>query len=324
MSGLEDSHDQSGVGGLSTGSLEKDKDDEDHSLSSSGEFHSAIAAAAAATPVLASPSKKRPNSAIRRRKRRIRKIDMDTDDTRLSADEIREHLHDPSDLQVRQISPSTWLPGVPVSEQPPVYPIATVDELIERSMPIERYLARPNIADDGSLCPKLLNLWLRNMAPAMGKPFAYELRTTTTPPEAAEDPDGAVEVTRRQDAGGDESVEQPSGPKLTDEEDDQTDFPPPDDDDDEQPPANDDAPMPFDDDEDNIPPPMDDESTPKEDETVGDDRTFVLVAFCCCPMHAFSICTHTLPFFRSRRFDWSLASFGFVVGFGQRLWAGLG
>ena len=43
------------------------------------------------------------------------------------------------------------------------------------SLPYERFLTRPNIADDGALDPQLLELWQKNAARLEGKPFPYEL-----------------------------------------------------------------------------------------------------------------------------------------------------
>jgi hypothetical protein len=205
------------------------------------------------------------------KRRRARRIVMDVGSTRLTSDEIRQNLADASDLEVAQVHPATWIPGVDPSQQPAVLRSRTVEERMREVMPRDVYLARPSCADDGTMDPELLRFWMRHTAPVLGKELPYELVTKEEP--APEDggkmgPGGDEDEAEFARGGQPDDEEMDEPPKLRDDQ--ETEFPPPDDQETEFPPPDDDDEVggvhPFDDEGDVPPPPRDGEM-----EEPGDD-----------------------------------------------------
>ena len=117
-------------------------------------------------------------TADRRSKRKRRKIIIDNDKTELTSEHIKNMLVDTSDIVRQNIPhPADWNPDED----------GEVDELTDpwggfnmkrrknrgivlETLPYEKLLARPNMADDGCLAPELLELWTNNAARILGKP----------------------------------------------------------------------------------------------------------------------------------------------------------
>lgn len=252
---------EAGVGGLDSSS---DEEMGTHRKSAGGDGGGAQLADEEGA---ATPATKKRRAPTRKRKRRIA---MDAGDTRMSADEIRRNLADASDLEVEQVHPATWLPGVEPDQQPKLLQRKSMEDRIREAMPLEMYLARPTCADRGDLAPALLNFWLRNNAMVLGNEFPYELQGTAAAAAAAkstgteadaeemDEDDEEAEVARRSRAEGDD--EGSAGRKRADdEEEEEPDFPQPDDDRELLSPGDDNAVVPFDDEDGVPPPPMDED-----------------------------------------------------------------
>jgi hypothetical protein len=187
--------------------------------------------------------------------RKRRKVVIDNEHTELSNQHIKNMLADTSDIvQQNRLHPSTWIPTGHNNGHDDNNYFETMahtrsdKELLLRHLPYERLFCRPAVGDDGQLAPALLDLWAKNTAPVLGKPFPYRMR------EQEEDASvESVEVARQQR----ESLEDQESVKHPMDQDD--DFPPPDDQDDVVA-MDDDAPAPFDDDDGGVTPAPQDNS----------------------------------------------------------------
>mmetsp|Transcript_7240 Transcript_7240/g.10369 ORF Transcript_7240/g.10369 Transcript_7240/m.10369 type:complete len:857 (+) Transcript_7240:255-2825(+) len=146
-----------------------------------------------------------------RRMRKRRRIIIDNDKTQLSGDHIRNMLQDTSDIVIQNIShPADCVPKSNEEEQDP-FSQPFQQKLMEHeyariitSLPYEKLLLRPNLADDGGLAPDLLELWIFNCSRAAGKKYPYAMQNevnesnkiSTETANYQEDED--VELTRRQ------------------------------------------------------------------------------------------------------------------------------
>ncbi|GAX21019.1 cohesin complex subunit SCC1 [Fistulifera solaris] len=165
--------------------------------------------------------RKRRTSKTTRKRRRIH-IDERTE---LRGTEVKASLEDTSDItNTFFVHPATWVEGVPQQGKE-----KNDRELLRSYLSFTKQFTRPAIAEDGQLAPVLLELWARNAAPVLGKPFPYD------EDQSAEN---EVELPRR---GNDD--EELSRRELVDHEmrpnldDDDALVPPPDDDED-MPPVN--------------------------------------------------------------------------------------
>jgi cohesin complex subunit SCC1 len=166
-----------------------------------------------------------------RRMRKRRKIVIDNDNTQLSAERIKSMLDDTSAIVLQgRIHPADWVEGEN-DDQPRSFDL-------RKHLSWERLLVRPGIADDGTLAPELLNLWLKNTAEARGEPKQFLLRGEAGLQQKAKNDVEQVEIAR-----GTQEEELASIPEEEEEvapmEEDEN-FPPPDDDD---------VPHPFDEDD---------------------------------------------------------------------------
>ena len=118
-----------------------------------------------------------------RRRRRKRRIEIDNDKTELSSDHIKAMLRDTSDI-VRQnrTHPADYVPQDDevngfdlIDPRPWKKPRGPYYEEVA-SLPYERLLARPNIADNGALAPELLALWDRNSSRLRGEALPFRMR----------------------------------------------------------------------------------------------------------------------------------------------------
>jgi cohesin complex subunit SCC1 len=127
---------------------------------------------------------KRKNPTGPRRKRR-RHIVIDNNNQELSKAHIKDMLSDTSDIVLQNrvhpadyITPSTTKEDSYLSRRfnlgQGLLQGATMSRI--ESLPYDVLLARPNIADDGSLAPELLALWKTNAYRLEGKPCPYRMR----------------------------------------------------------------------------------------------------------------------------------------------------
>lgn len=133
------------------------------------------------TPKSAKPRKRRESVGPKRRRKR-RRVAIDNDMTELSSEHIKNMLRDTSDIVLKhRLHPADYAPN---SENEDAVSYVQRPWKLRRgeamsaisTLPYERLLARPNIADDGALASQLLNLWIRNASRLEGKPFPYEMR----------------------------------------------------------------------------------------------------------------------------------------------------
>lgn len=194
------------------------------------------------TAIASPPNRRKRASAVGpKRMRKRRKVVIDNENTELSNQHIKNMLADTSDIVRRRMHPSAWIPGQEASTH-----TRSDKDLLFAYLSYEKLFTRPALGDDGQLAPELLELWGRNTAPILGKPFPYQMRQDTD--ESMEEEED-IEATRqqRQSVGGE-------GEPARKEEEDENDFPPPDDQD--EFPREEDEPIVW-----------DDEAVPPQDES---------------------------------------------------------
>ena len=128
------------------------------------------------------------------RPRKRRKIITDDGRTELSSDHIRTMIADTSDIcrDGDLLHPATWTDAKSNSNKSNIlwnhddtmfYDYSDMDQQRNRNCsllwntinPQERLFCRPALGDDGHLSSELLDLWSRNCAPVMNRPFSYVL-----------------------------------------------------------------------------------------------------------------------------------------------------
>lgn len=131
----------------------------------------------------ANRKRKRGPSKTTRKRRRIQ-VDERTE---LRGSEVKACLEDTSDITNDFfVHPATWVEGVrqPDRERSDI-------ELLRSHLSFLKQFTRPAVAEEGQLAPVLLELWARNAAPVLGKPFPYRRNET---------PENEIEIARRQDS----------------------------------------------------------------------------------------------------------------------------
>lgn len=124
----------------------------------------------------------------RRRRRRAdemprkrRRIVIDNDNTELSSEYIKEMLRDTSGLLLTPIHPAS-MAGPDLSAD------SSIDQVIApallENLTREELLARPSIADDGTLHPLLIQLYQRNQQVVLGDPLPFPIRGEEAKEEA--------------------------------------------------------------------------------------------------------------------------------------------
>ena len=122
--------------------------------------------------------KKKKKRSTTKRKRRRRRVEIDNGKIELDSAEIKDMLQDTSDI-VRQnrVHPADYIEDE--NEQTSIRPWkrhrGLYAELVAQ-LPYERLIARPNIADNGTLAPELLQLWDRNASRLRGEPLPFLMR----------------------------------------------------------------------------------------------------------------------------------------------------
>lgn len=160
------------------------------SFDSSTDANIANTTAETATKVDAGKGQQRP--------RKRRKIITDDGRTELSSDHIRAMIADTSDIcrNGDLLHPATWIDPLPNSSNNNIvrnkenealfYDYSDMDQQRNRNFslmwnsvtPQERLFCRPALGDDGHLSSELLDVWTRNCAPVMNRPFPYDLIDT--------------------------------------------------------------------------------------------------------------------------------------------------
>ena len=140
------------------------------------------------------------------RPRKRRKIITDDGRTELSSDHIRAMIADTSDIcrSGDFFHPATWIDPQPNSNNTNIvrchenetlfYDYSDKDPQRNRDYsmmwnsfaPQERIFCRPALGDDGHLSSELLDVWTRNCAPVMNRPFPYDLIDTEKVEEAVQ------------------------------------------------------------------------------------------------------------------------------------------
>jgi hypothetical protein len=190
------------------------------------------------TATATTPNRRKRASAVGpKRMRKRRKVVIDNENTELSNQHIKNMLADTSDIVQHRMHPSAWIPGQEASTH-----TRSDKDLLFEYLSYEKLFTRPALGDDGQLAPELLELWAKNTAPILNKPFPYRMRQETD--ESVEED---IEATRQQR----QSVDGEGEPTREEEEEDN--FPPPDDQD--EFPREDEEPMVW---EDEAMPPQDD------------------------------------------------------------------
>lgn len=165
--------------------------------------------------------RKRGPSKTTRKRRRIQ-IDERTE---LRSAEVKASLEDTSDITNGFfVHPATWIEGVRQQEQE-----KSDHELLRSHLSFTKQFTRPAVSEDGQLAPVLLELWARNSAPVIGKPFPYDNNKI---------PEHEIEVARRQngsDAGSQGNIDDDDMRRNMDDDDQMV---PQLDDDEDMPPVN--------------------------------------------------------------------------------------
>lgn len=121
------------------------------------------------------PKRRRKQPIGPRRRQKRRRLVIDNEATELSSNHIKNMLADSADLLLPDVShPADYNPQEEITTSSTKEEKSDAATIIA-SLPYERLLTRPNIADDGALDPQLLELWQKNAARLEGKPFPYEL-----------------------------------------------------------------------------------------------------------------------------------------------------
>lgn len=163
--------------------------------------------------------RKRGPSKTTRKRRRIQ-IDERTE---LRGAEVKASLEDTSDITNKFfVHPATWVEGSPQQGKE-----MSDQELLRSHLPFTKQFARPAVAEEGQLAPVLLELWARNSAPVLGKPFPYDENQTV---------ENEVELARRRN--DDEGIQGNMAEDMRRNLDDDEGFAPPPDDDEDMAPVN--------------------------------------------------------------------------------------
>jgi cohesin complex subunit SCC1 len=151
-------------------------------------------------------------SAAKRRAAKKRRIIIDNDSTELTSEHIREMLRDTSDIVIQdRVHPADWVDGGHKRRrhcQRNRFGRIISPAVLQMSW--DQLLLRPCIADDGFLCPELLELWQRNMRRSTGAPSAYLMQEDVR--EAAEQ---AAQATEGELSHNAEEEEEEEGVELT-------------------------------------------------------------------------------------------------------------
>jgi len=134
---------------------------------------------------LSPPRKRKKPSGSSLRKRR--RIVIDNNETELTSEHIKDMLRDTSDLIKTPIHPASYQ-GSNVTQMGGTsqYHQDTIAPALLENLTYEQLLARPNIADDGMLHPRLLELYESNQCIVLGKTPPIRFRETSSFQEAAE------------------------------------------------------------------------------------------------------------------------------------------
>jgi len=172
-----------------------------------------------------SPSPSQTTSTRRRRRRademprKRRRIVIDNDNTELTSEYIKEMLRDTSDLLLTPVHPAA-IAGSDLSAD------NTVDQVIApvllENLTREELLARPSLADDGTLHPRLIQLFQRNQQVVLGDPLPYPIRGEEAKEEARrraleEEMQEQVRKTRRSSG----MMSEPDGVSIEEEDEEQ-------------------------------------------------------------------------------------------------------
>lgn len=153
-------------------------------------------------------------TAVKKRAVKKRRIIIDNDSIELTSDHIREMLRDTSDIVIQdRVHPADWVDGIAGREYKrrrhcQRNRFGRIISPTVQQMTWDQLLLRPCIADDGFLCPELLEVWQRNMRRSTGAASAYLMQddvdvseeqavqgeSTQNPEEQEED---GVELTRQ-------------------------------------------------------------------------------------------------------------------------------
>lgn len=159
------------------------------------------------------------------RPRKRRKIIIDDGRTELSSDHIRSMIADTSDICRNDdlVHPATWAdPKLNASNDNIVrssgneavfYDYSDMDQqrnqnrslLWKTITPQERLFCRPALGDDGHLSAELLDLWSRNCAPVVSKPFPYDLGNAEEEEQAESSLEGDREIEQAREHRDDSS-----------------------------------------------------------------------------------------------------------------------
>mmetsp|Transcript_19905 Transcript_19905/g.22574 ORF Transcript_19905/g.22574 Transcript_19905/m.22574 type:complete len:498 (-) Transcript_19905:158-1651(-) len=112
---------------------------------------------------------------VSKRRRKRRRIHVDNDTPELSSAHIKAMLRDTSDIvQQNRVHPADYVP-VENNVLPWRKKVGTYAGDIA-ALSYERLLARPNLADDGALCPDLLHVWDKNFSRLRGELLPFRMR----------------------------------------------------------------------------------------------------------------------------------------------------
>jgi cohesin complex subunit SCC1 len=179
---------------------------------------------------------------VKKRAVKKRRIIIDNDSTELTSDHIREMLRDTSDIVIQdRVHPADWVDGIEGRgykrrRHCQRNQFGRIISPSVQQMTWDQLLLRPCVADDGFLCPELLEVWQRNMRRSTGAASAYlmqddvdaaeeeqvaEGESTHHPEEQEED---VVELTR-QDLVGRKSLDVSEAKHPLEEEEEEQCFP---------------------------------------------------------------------------------------------------
>lgn len=122
--------------------------------------------------------KRKQNNRIVLRKRR--RIVIDNNETELTSEHMKEMLRDTSDLITKPIHPASYSNDDEGTKSQ--YQLDTIAAPLVENLTYDQLLARPNMADDGMLHPKLLELFQRNQCIVLGKTPPVRFRETSNSP----------------------------------------------------------------------------------------------------------------------------------------------
>lgn len=126
---------------------------------------------------------------VRRRRRademprKRRRIVIDNDNTELTSEYIKDMLKDTSDLLVTPVHPAS-MPDADVDIDVHISLDKVIAPALLENLTREELLARPTIADDGTLHPRLIKLFQRNQQVILGDPLPFPIRGEEAKEEA--------------------------------------------------------------------------------------------------------------------------------------------